>query len=202
MAEIKREEAAKKEKEERIELLRRQVARRMMSSGVTRGWQAWHELWTAKTYAMNRLRECGNRLHAPELSNAFGHWSWYVLERASQMEARRAEARQAELASSHANLAAELAAVKEDYQRRLAASEEARLKLAAKVAQLDGGASEVSRLPTPGLAKARAAKRGCSDASYVATYSHVNVFGYPHTLAITGASATHRTKRDGKGAAR
>ena len=61
--------AAKKEEQEkqkRIELLRRQIARRIMNQGYIRGWQAWHELWSAKAYALRRLRQVANRLQTPQ----------------------------------------------------------------------------------------------------------------------------------------
>ena len=71
-------EAAAKAKEERIELLRRQSMRRMLNAGLANAWSAWFELWEAKTYAMGRLRECGNRLHKPALANSFSFWfSWW-----------------------------------------------------------------------------------------------------------------------------
>ena len=56
-----------KEKEERVELLRRQIGRRMMNSSLTRGWSAWYDLWAAKSYALRRLREVANRLQKPEV---------------------------------------------------------------------------------------------------------------------------------------
>ena len=52
---------AEKAKEERVELLRRQIMRRIIHAEVVRGWTAWHELWSAKTYAMRRLREVSER---------------------------------------------------------------------------------------------------------------------------------------------
>ena len=61
------EAQAAKEKEERVELLRRQIGRRMMNSSLTRGWSAWYDLWTAKSYALRRLREVANRLRKPEV---------------------------------------------------------------------------------------------------------------------------------------
>ena len=65
---------AEVEKERRVELLRRQIARRIMNQSITRGWAAWHEMWSAKTHAYRKLRACGNRLHAPKLSQSFSHW--------------------------------------------------------------------------------------------------------------------------------
>ena len=73
-----------KEKEERVEMMHRQSARRILNAGLTNAWSAWHEMWAAKTYAMERLRECANRLKAPELAQAYSHWNhrWHATVRA------------------------------------------------------------------------------------------------------------------------
>ena len=63
------------EKEARVELLRRQSMRRVMSQGLANGYRAWVEFWEAKTYAMGRLRVVGNHLRSPELSHAFMFWA-------------------------------------------------------------------------------------------------------------------------------
>ena len=70
----------KLDKEERVELLRRQVLRRVMNASMTRGWSAWTELYEAKTYSLNKLRECGNKLHAPDVAGAFVEWLAVVEE--------------------------------------------------------------------------------------------------------------------------
>jgi len=70
-------------KEQRVELLRRQVGRRMMNQGIASGWSAWHELWEAKRYAMARLQACGNKLRAPAMETAFSFWQ------SEQLEAKR-----------------------------------------------------------------------------------------------------------------
>ena len=62
-------------KEARVELLRRQSMRRVMSQGLANGYRAWVEFWEAKTYAMGRLRVVGNHLRSPELSHAFMFWA-------------------------------------------------------------------------------------------------------------------------------
>ena len=80
-----------KSKEERVELLRRQVTRRIMNAGISRGWTAWVELWSAKTYAMGRLRECGNKLHAPGLTTAFWIWADMWAERKAKLEREQLE---------------------------------------------------------------------------------------------------------------
>ena len=63
-----------KEREARIELLRRQIGRRLLSRDLSRGWSAWCEMWAARSYAIKRLRECGNRLRRPGVTNAFDAW--------------------------------------------------------------------------------------------------------------------------------
>ena len=52
-------------KEERVELLKRQIGRRILNQGLMRGFTAWTELWEAKSYAMGRLQECGAKFKAP-----------------------------------------------------------------------------------------------------------------------------------------
>ena len=89
---------AEREKEKRVELLRRQIVRRVMNAGLANGWAAWHELWSAKTYAMGRLREVGNRMNAPYLSGAFVYWmrTWEKGRRAAEIEAIERESRSVE----------------------------------------------------------------------------------------------------------
>ena len=63
-----------REKEERIQLLRRQTVRRMMSQGLARGFTAWYALWEARTEARRLLQQAANRLSRPQLSSAFNYW--------------------------------------------------------------------------------------------------------------------------------
>ena len=85
-------EAAAKAKEERIELLRRQSVRRMLHAGLSGAWMAWFKMWSAKSYAMTRLRQCANRLHSPKLSDAFGEWvGGWKEARAEQIRAEFAQ---------------------------------------------------------------------------------------------------------------
>jgi len=63
-----------KAKEERVELMRRQMARRILNQSIIRGFSAWVEAWEAKGYVVQRLREVGNKLRAPSMAAAFGHW--------------------------------------------------------------------------------------------------------------------------------
>ena len=66
--------AFEKAKEERVELMHRQSARRIMNAGLNNAWSAWYELWNARTYALAKLREVANRLRSPELAHAYNHW--------------------------------------------------------------------------------------------------------------------------------
>ena len=66
---------AVQEREERLGLMHKQSARRLMNAGINNAWSAWSELWSARTYAFKRLREAANRLRSPELSDAFLFWS-------------------------------------------------------------------------------------------------------------------------------
>ena len=56
---LKRQEeiAAAREREERVDLLRRQMVRRIMNRDVAFGFGAWAELWQSRVYALTRLRE-------------------------------------------------------------------------------------------------------------------------------------------------
>ena len=54
-----------------------QALRRMKNRDIANGFGAWVELWEAKTYAMQRLRECAHRFNPKtrELADAFYFWS-------------------------------------------------------------------------------------------------------------------------------
>jgi Ca2+-binding EF-hand superfamily protein len=59
-------------------------------SAISRGWGAWMELWEAKSYAKQRLRQVAVKLQAPQLSSRFDEW-------ARDAAAARQAARQAAL---------------------------------------------------------------------------------------------------------
>jgi hypothetical protein len=62
---IEEREAVREEKakDERVEWMRRQAARRMMATGLAVGWAAWLALYWARRNALGRLRMAANRLH-------------------------------------------------------------------------------------------------------------------------------------------
>ena len=81
-----------KEREARIELLRRQIGRRLLSRDLSRGWSAWCEMWAARSYAIKRLREASQRLKSPQMAVAYQLWvgAWRVTKlRRAEAEARK-----------------------------------------------------------------------------------------------------------------
>ena len=135
-----------REKEERVELLRRQIGRRMLNQGITRGFSAWHEMWSAKVYAMQRLREVGNRFRSPALLVAFEEWAetCYQTKQAAKLAA--AEAHKAKLEEERMELNGEIAKVKAEYEEKLRKAEASRVLLLEKVALLGGGGVEAQEL--------------------------------------------------------
>ena len=116
-----------KAREERIELLRRQVGRRMMNQDIIRGWSAWQEMYEAKTYAMNRLREVGNKLRSPELSVAFSKWLdlWdAICQRNTMSEHQKQEAA---IQADRDKLQKQMDQMQVDYEQKLSAAAAERL---------------------------------------------------------------------------
>lgn len=85
-------------KEERVALLHRQAMLRVMNASLALGWTAWYEYWTARKYALGRLREASNRLRKPELAEAFSWWAgaWEQQKRVAQAAAMEAQNRKLE----------------------------------------------------------------------------------------------------------
>ena len=138
--------AAEKEKEERVELLRRQFGRRMMNRDMAAGWDAWYELWSAKAYALQRLREVGNRFRSPELSNAFAFWQ-------SDFENEKHRAEKALLEKQSKSLEAQLR------QARFEVGQSGMVKVALEdeVKALKDKVSELSELSKTSMASAATA---------------------------------------------
>jgi hypothetical protein len=138
-----RGEMEAKAKEERIELLRRQVGRRMMNKDLSEAWTAWFEMWSAKTYAMGRLREIANRLRAPEKSMAFSHWQRDWQEYLKHQQIRAWKQREDALEGTTAALEQELKALRVEYEGKLRQAEEAKhLALERQLISLTGTAEE------------------------------------------------------------
>ena len=127
-----------KEKEERIELLRRQVVRRIMYSSMSHGWSAWVELWQAKSYALATLRRSAGRLQAPALADSFVYWQrdCEMAKTAREMERAARESASAE---------SELRRVRHEngqMQLRQVAREDELRMLRARVREYEGAAAE------------------------------------------------------------
>ena len=134
------------EKEERIEMLRRQVGRRMLNQGLASGWAALYELWQAKCNAMETLRQTGNRLRSPALASAFSFWGGCSVDAKRAITISAQQQREASLERERQRLVGELARVQADADRRVAEMQAERLGLLARVAQLTGGKEETQRL--------------------------------------------------------
>jgi hypothetical protein len=138
---------AGREKEERVELLHRRFTRRAMQQGLASGWTAWHAMWEARRYSLQRLRHVANRLQKPVLAAAYYEWldTWEEERRAR--EAARKSLHEAGLLGARTALEAEVQRLHIEYEAKLAAAE------AAKSAALDrqrielvGSAEEVAAL--------------------------------------------------------
>jgi len=138
-----REEQAR---EARVELLRRQVGRRILHQGLANGWAAWHDMWRARVFAMERLRRVSNRLRTPALERAFGYWGARSADAKQRLTLSAQQAREATLELERQRLVGELCLVKAEADRRLAAMQAERLALLERVAQLTGGHAEAQSL--------------------------------------------------------
>ena len=118
---------AERSREERIELLRRQVARRMMNQDIIRGWSAWQEMWEAKTWAMNRLREVGNKLRSPELTVAFSKWIDLWIQICARNAMSEREKQEQEREAERNKMLLELEEVRLECERKLAAAQAEKL---------------------------------------------------------------------------
>ena len=62
------------ELEAKVELLGKQMVRRMLARDLALGWTAWVERWEAKVHAMRTIRQIAHRFLNRDLSNAFFFW--------------------------------------------------------------------------------------------------------------------------------
>ena len=60
---------------ERVAAVGAQIVRRIMSRDLSIGFSSWVEMWSAKTRALDKLRQVAHTLRAPELANTFFDWS-------------------------------------------------------------------------------------------------------------------------------
>ena len=102
-----------KDKEARVELLRRQVVRRILNTDLTRGWSAWAEHWEARAYAIHRLHESANRLRRPGVALAFKYLVRNRDETRRVAELSDTLQREAAVLAVHADLEAEIVRLRE-----------------------------------------------------------------------------------------
>ena len=62
------------EKHKRVERTREMAVRRIFRRDLTRGWQAWHDLYWDAKYRQNLLKASAARLARPKLAAAMVHW--------------------------------------------------------------------------------------------------------------------------------
>lgn len=137
------QEQLQQEREERVELLRRQIGRRMISQEMARGWQCWYEFWSGKTYAMQRLRGVGNRLRAPELQHAFKAWDGYVQKMYNTQRIRELRAQAGGEQAKAIGLAGQLEELRAEMRAKLAAAEEdKRAALQRQMVELTGSSAQ------------------------------------------------------------
>jgi len=68
--------------------------RRILYADLASGFSAWVELWSAKVWAMQRLRDAGNHMRSPEIATAFRIWM-------GEWDEERRQAAQSALLQSH-----------------------------------------------------------------------------------------------------
>ena len=118
-----------------------------MHRDLSAGWQAWSALYQARKYAMERLRTCANRLRTPELSDALSHWLASMERARRDAELREMMMREAAAKGASAALESELAAVRAEYDAKLAAMEHAHKKaMERQLIELTGSADQIAAL--------------------------------------------------------
>ena len=140
------EQARKKaaeEKGKRVELLRRQIVRRIMHRDISRGWTAWHTKWAEKVRRKRMLAQATARLTRPGLVKCIFRWKegWEIGEQKKKLQAIRLEQRrrEAELKGGASGAKEEMDKMREDFEKRLKAADDEKRELADQLAKFDGG---------------------------------------------------------------
>lgn len=76
---------------ERVELLRRQSARRLQNRNLSRGWTAWQEAYEARVWALRKLKESAAHFWKPELARAWYVWLHMWLDIQYEKERKKME---------------------------------------------------------------------------------------------------------------
>ena len=83
-----------RDREQRAELMRRQIARRMVNTKLNAGWAAWKDLAMKRAHALKRLRSACAHLHAPDMARAFVWWHRYLGLRRQKRQERALQAQE------------------------------------------------------------------------------------------------------------
>jgi len=123
-AEIRRkmEEELEREKEKRVAHLGEMGVRRLMNQGLTRGWSAWHGLWSESKRQRSLLKKAGARLVKPKLIHSFQLWmlDWKANE--AKLKMTTAEQRAAQIVADKAKKEQDLAMQVAELQKELEAA--------------------------------------------------------------------------------
>ena len=132
------------EKEERIELLRRQSVRRLLNAALADGWSAWVELWAARTDAKRKLRLAARSFRSPGISDAFDVWVAIVAALQQRQRLREERRRSLGLEGKALTLSEQMQRKCAEYERRLQAAElDKETALKRQLVELTGTADEV-----------------------------------------------------------
>ena len=132
------------EKEERIELLRRQSVRRLLNAALADGWSAWVELWAARTDAKRKLRLAARSFRSPGISDAFDVWVAIVAALQQRQRLREERRRSLGLEGKALTLSEQMQRKCAEYERRLQAAEfDKESALKRQLVELTGTADEV-----------------------------------------------------------
>ena len=144
------------ERQQRVEMLQRQVARRIMNQGIIKGWTAWHSLYQEKVHQRRMLSRAAQRLTRPAVVAAYSTWrhSFEVEQQRRTLAAMRQ--REAALGQDSAALQSQMEQLRASYEARLASAEAARKALEQQLYSLNGAASDSERRLEEQMAKEKA----------------------------------------------
>ena len=140
-----------KDREERVALLHRQIARRMQHQDLLRGWVAWHEVWETRTAERRTLKRMADTLVRPGLAASFRFWLTDWLSTVHELEVqgvlRAGREREEELSKERDSLARELAKLREESAAQLEmAQNRAKVELDRQVTKIIGTYEERERV--------------------------------------------------------
>jgi len=151
LAEKRLVEQAEAERQERIEHLQRMASRRMAAQGISRGFNAWFDMWYEERRNQNVLRRAAGRLSKPHLSAAFFDWwaDWELARSHEESAARPKDSHNLFGARAEVRkLERQVEKVRLEYEEKLAAERKAALRteqsLQERIDQLNGKVQEAT----------------------------------------------------------